>query len=284
MGSITFVQSQYIATDHQLRHTLKITNRERNQARLSKPHLAEAVQQVREAGYVILEDVLPIAWMTTMRNAFDEEIRRLHPDGADDSGRGGCPAPQRMPFLDPLAVENPWGLQVIEAMMGDDIWSIMPYHTNTSWPGAGKQHIHRDTQHLFPGYPIALPPTLMILHIPLIDFTTENGSTEVWPGSHLITDIKPDDNEPAQLARRAARMPSVRTNMPAGSVLVRDMRLWHRGMPNTSNDIRTMLSIVYFRQMHRFPDHLTHLPEMRPQVKNMLSERAQKLYRYNPVV
>ena len=29
---------------------------------------------------------------------------------------------------------------------------------------------------------------MMIIHIPLVDFTEENGSTEVWPGTHLITD------------------------------------------------------------------------------------------------
>jgi hypothetical protein len=262
---------------------LKITRKERAQKRLTKSHLAEAIRQVQESGYVILESGLSDDWVARMQSAFDAEGRRCQPHKDGDQTRGGCSAPLRVPFLDPLAVENPWGLQIIESMMGEDIWTIMPYHTNTSWPGAGTQHIHRDTQHLFPGYPVALPPTLMILHIPLIDFTEENGSTELWPGTHLVTDKTPEDNEPEQLAKRAARMPSVRTNMPAGSVLVRDMRVWHRGMPNESNDIRTMLSIVYFRQLHRYPGHVTHLEPMTQAAKAMLSERAQRLYRYNPV-
>ncbi|MDP7235785.1 MAG: phytanoyl-CoA dioxygenase family protein, partial [Candidatus Latescibacteria bacterium] len=262
---------------------MKITRRERKKGRLTRSNLAEAIRQVRESGFVVLERVMPDEWVSMMRTAFDEETELFKPHKDGDNKRGGCQAPQRMPFLDPLAVENPWGLQIIEPMMGEDIWTIMPYHTNTSWPGADTQHIHRDTQHLFPGYPVALPPTLMVIHIPLIDFTEENGSTEVWPGTHLITDMAPEDTRPEQLAERAALMPSVCTHMPAGSVLVRDMRVWHRGMPNRTNDIRTMLSIVYFRQLHRLPNHLNHLSPITQAAKDMLSERAQRLYRYNPV-
>jgi ectoine hydroxylase-related dioxygenase (phytanoyl-CoA dioxygenase family) len=263
---------------------LKITPKERQQNRLSPTRLADATRQVREAGFVILENALSAAWVEGMRGAFEEELEQAVPDrGKNNGNRGGCSAPLRMPFLDPLAVENPFGLPIIEALMGKGIWAFLPYHTNTSWPGANMQPIHRDTQQLFPDLPFALPPTLMIIHIPLVDFTEENGSTEVWPGTHLITDIAPGDSEPESLARRAERMPSVRTNMPAGSVVVRDMRVWHRGMPNHTDQVRTMLSIVYFRQLHRFPTHLTDLPAIPREAMDLLPERARQIYRYNPI-
>ena len=120
----------------------------------------------------------------------------------------------------------------------------------------------------------------MVIHVPLIDFTEENGSTEVWPGTHLITDNHPQ----VQLEARAKQMLSVRTNMPAGSLVVRDMRVWHRGTPNQTQVIRTMTSIVYFRQLHRFPQHLKGEPPAISQTaKALMTERAQRLYRYNPV-
>jgi ectoine hydroxylase-related dioxygenase (phytanoyl-CoA dioxygenase family) len=263
---------------------MKISRKERDRGRLSEAHLAEAVRHVRETGFVILEKALPLDWVATMRAAFDEELARAAPDrGAGNGGRGGCHAPLCMPFLDPLVIENPIGLQIIEALMGADVWTMLPYHTNTSWPGATMQHIHRDAQHLFPELPVVLPPTLLVLNIPLVDFTEENGSTEVWPGSHLVPDAGFDGRNGEQLAERAAAMPSVRTNMPAGSILVRDMRAWHRGTPNHTDVVRTMIAIVYFRQLHRLPDHLAHLPTIPQRVKDQLSERAQRLFRYNPV-
>ncbi len=255
-----------------------LSSEERQKRRLHEANLTEAVRHVRECGYVILEAVLPRTWVKAVGKAFEDASAEYTPP---EEGRGAIPIRYEDPFLDPLATANPWGLQIIEAMMGDDVWSIFPYHTNTSWPGAGMQNIHRDTKHLFPDFPVALPPSLLIIHIPLVDFTDENGSTEVWPGSHLIVDPL-EEATPKSLAERATAMPSVRTNMPAGSVLVRDMRVWHRGMPNRSRTIRTMLSIVYFRQFHRYPDHLVHMDEIPEVVLVRLPERARHIYRYHP--
>ena len=89
-----------------------------------------------------------------------------------------------MPCIDPLAIENPWAVQIMEIMIGKDYWAKLPYHCNSmvpNWPET--QVIHRDQLHLFPDMLIAKPP-----HIPLVDFAGQNGSTEVWPGTHLIAD------------------------------------------------------------------------------------------------
>lgn len=36
-----------------------------------------------------------------------------------------------------------------------------------------------------------------------------------------------------------------------GSIIVRDLRLWHAGMPNTTNDIRVMLAMIHFAPWYR---------------------------------
>jgi ectoine hydroxylase-related dioxygenase (phytanoyl-CoA dioxygenase family) len=262
---------------------MKLTDTERRRGRLSKPRLARAVQHLKEAGYVILERALPDAWVNGMRKACDEALTRYLEDGThrqryleDNKGHVGMYPPRTMPYMDPLAVENPLAVQIMEAAMGPDIFCTF-YNTNTAWPGCGVQKIHRDTHHLFPEVPMALPVHMVVVNIPLVDFTVENGATEIWPGSHLVVDAEEDRGLP--LEARAARMPSLRTVMPAGSLVVRDMRLWHRGMPNRTDTIRTMLAIVYFRAFLHRPDTMT-IPSA---TWEAMSETARRLFRHNTV-
>ena len=78
---------------------------------------------------------------------------------------------------------------------------------------------------MFPELGMALPVTRIVVNIPLIDFTLENGCTEVWPGSHLIVDpVTTPETEDEALFKdyhvcseeRGATLPSVRMVMPAG--------------------------------------------------------------------
>jgi hypothetical protein len=59
----------------------------------------------------------------------------------------------------------------------------------------------------------------------------------------------------AEAARRAVA-PPVRGNARKGSVLIRDMRLWHRGTPNHSAATRFMIamihSVAWYRRTRRF--------------------------------
>ena len=118
------------------------------------------------------------------------------------------------------------------------------------------------------------------VNIALVDFTEENGATEVWPASHLITDLQHNDKK--NLEERAIQLPSTRTIMPAGSVVVRDMRCWHRGMPNQTQEIRSMLALVYFRRFHHLPDNAETFRQTIPlEVWEQMPPQSQKIYRYN---
>jgi ectoine hydroxylase-related dioxygenase (phytanoyl-CoA dioxygenase family) len=152
--------------------------------------------------------------------------------------------PIEPPFSDPLVVTHPALCQVANALLGEGFTCCL-YNSNTALPGSTFQRVHRDTSPLF-GSEVGIPtPTVgMVVNIPLVDFTLENGSTEVWPGTHHIVD-QPD--ETATLDDRVAPLASSRVNVRAGSIVVRDLRVWHRGVPNTSAHRRTMLAIVYHR-------------------------------------
>jgi ectoine hydroxylase-related dioxygenase (phytanoyl-CoA dioxygenase family) len=80
------------------------------------------------------------------------------------------------------------------------------------------------------------------------DFTAENGATEVIPGSHRWGTEHPGMRE---LERVAAVM-------PAGSALVFDAALWHRGGSNRSPGTRLAISPQYCQ------------PYLRPQESQLL--------------
>ena len=56
-------------------------------------------------------------------------------------------------------------------------------------------------------------------------------------------------------------MASVRMTMPVGSPCLRDMRLWHGSMPNSTDEIRAMISLGYTRVFPHAHERLTLPPE-----------------------
>ena len=83
--------------------------------------------------------------------------------------------------------------------------------------------------------------------------TPENGSTEIWLGTHSNTTIADQEGEHGDRAsgrikknllekRRNERGPS-QPVVKKGSVIVRDLRLWHGGKPNLGDTPRVMLAM-----------------------------------------
>lgn len=111
-----------------------------------------------------------------------------------------------------------------------------------------RQPVHSDADFLHPDHTFAL-----VVNVPLVTMTPENGSTEIWLGTHAQTSIT--DQEGAHGERASGRIrqemldqrrqvaPPLQPIVPKGSVVVRDLRLWHAGMPNMSDQIRVMLAM-----------------------------------------
>jgi ectoine hydroxylase-related dioxygenase (phytanoyl-CoA dioxygenase family) len=76
-------------------------------------------------------------------------------------------------------------------------------------------------------------------------------------------------------------MLAVRANMPAGSTLVRDMRVWHRAMPNRSDRRRTMLSLVYHRYFPTLGYQFKAADPLPDGAMERVSERARQIFRFN---
>ena len=265
---------------------MQITAEERRTGALEERRLAETFRTFRDAGFVVLEGLLDPAWVADVRTAYDRALKAHMESVGGLAGVQQTPTeknhlsfypPLVPPFSDPRIVANPIVVQVMEALLGRDLQCTY-YHSNTSYPGSGTQNIHRDGGHLFgTEVPYALPVACLALNVPLCDFTEANGSTEVWPGTHLIVDTDPADG--GRLAERAACLPSVRTDIPAGSLVLRDMRAWHRGMPNTTETPRTMLALIY-RRGWLADGSVLHIPSA---TWEAWPERARQIFRGNTV-
>lgn len=263
---------------------MRLTKEEMEAGAMSPENLALAARTLHDVGYVVLEDVLPLEWVNQARARCDADIaefvaKELTPEThAERAGHVSMLAPMHAPYTDPIAVENPFALQVMEAAMGKNFYCMF-YNTNTAYPGSMYQRLHRDIYLPFPELKHPLPVYMVVVNIPLVDFTLENGSTEVYPGTHLITDIDPEDAQ--KLLERAQLLPSARTNIKAGSIVVRDMRMWHRGMPNPSDMVRTMLAIVYGRDFWMTDPRMNRIPRS---TYDAFSEKSKRLFRFNPII
>ena len=153
---------------------------------------------------------------------------------------------------------NPFVCQVTRAVLGRGAFNNT-LTGNTSVPGSGLQPVHVDDGQLWPNLSVAHPPARLVVNVPLSETTEENGAIELWPGSHLDTRMVIGNNirvpEEHVDARRAVRGP-LRGCTGKGAVLIRDMRLWHRGTANRSAAPRFMIamihSVAWYRRKRRF--------------------------------
>jgi len=271
---------------------MKISAEEMATMELRKETLDLAVNLVKANGYVLFEGVLPRVKVDGM---FAEYMRILEPYlekhrteiyEVETGFNGGTNhirlyLPFQSPFNDPLVIEHPFALQVITRLLGDDC-KLGYFATNTSLPGGRNcQPVHSDSgAHFGDLCPVALPITNLVVNIPLVDCHLNNGPLEIWPGgTHLNPDNTYGPNGYDKNAL-AVHMHSVKVQMPAGSILIRDMRTLHRGTPNKSNQPRPNMALVYGLGHGTVGGGEICIPQ---ETYDNLSERAKKLLRFEKI-
>jgi len=137
-------------------------------------------------------------------------------------------------------------------------------------------------------------PFACCANVYLSDTTAENGSTELWLGSHRdcsYADQQPKVQEPGKpasrfgikpelLEERRRFAPPIQPSIPKGSVVIRDLRLWHAGKPNQTPNPRMMLAIVHTAWWYECPGKVV-LPES---ARSLVKQWENQKYpvRYNP--
>lgn len=220
---------------------------------LAPEHLEEAVAALRRDGLVVLNDVINLAHIAALRDRMLEDLPRiLEREDAPynfNSGNVQQDPPPFPPYLFRDVLLNDQVVAVTHRMLGPGVKNAY-YSGNTALPGGTQQPVHPDIGQLWPDLERATPAFGFVVDVPVVDMNPENGSTQLWPGTHLDTTMHaqldtlrvPD----ADVAQRASVAPPIQPAVRAGSVLIRDLRLWHHGMPNHTHAPRPMIAMIHY--------------------------------------
>jgi hypothetical protein len=235
--------------------SIKVTNDEIQVQKLNWQNLEIATRGLHRDGLIVLENTIPHSTLDKLNSKMVQDAYTLQnkKDSPYNYNRGNIQQdpPLVKQYWDELIYTNPIVTQVISTTLGphprlafiSGNTALPP--TPDSPPQAQPTHSDADFDH--PHSPFAL-----VVNVPLVTMTPENGSTEVWLGTQ---DFNIEAQEGAHgdrasgrikkellEARREQRGPS-QPVVPKGSIIVRDLRLWHGGMPNLSSEPRVMLAM-----------------------------------------
>ncbi|WP_274648640.1 phytanoyl-CoA dioxygenase family protein [Paenibacillus humicola] len=264
-----------------------LTDEERNTGKLSPKKLDTLAELVRVNGYVVLESVIPRKQIEEIRAAFDPLFDEYIGRRGYNTGKNRAQMflPFERPYCDENIVCNPIAMSVVDRILGDDSRCIY-FASDTPMPGSDYQNAHCDIRPLFPDFSVPLPIFNLVVNIPLVDVTEDNGPLEIWPGgTHLNPDRSNHDtldgsvNPHLDIVRAASHMPSEKVLMPAGSVVIRDIRVWHRGTPNRSDYRRTNLAFIYSKSWYGYGSSIP-IPQ---ETYDAMSERCKRLFRFEKI-
>jgi len=230
-----------------------VSSAERAAGRLTDAQAAHAVQSVAAQGYVVVEDAVDHTALDVLHEKMLADTRELvttRDRGENISGWKHGHLQQKPPHHPPYVfrtiVANPFATQITRGVLGDGLFNAF-YSGNTNLPGSEEQPLHRDALPLWHDWDRAYPATTLVVNISPIDTHPDKGSTEIWPGSHRVI----GELTAALIAERRATAPPVRITAPKGSAVIRDIRLWHRGVPNRSDQVRHMIAMVHQIKWYR---------------------------------
>lgn len=216
-------------------------------------------------GFVVLENAIPDHLTDSLYTAIcnDTETYLAKPflqfnQGATTKNISQVP-PLNPQYLLKEFYANTHILHLLENLLGPQP-ELRFINSNVALPGAtSRQAVHSDVNHAWPSIPFGV-----VLNTYLQDTDASNGATEIWCGTHqncydqTWQQVGPETGwirkEAIQhRARTATRFPPTQPTVRKGSICIRDLRLWHAGMPNRTDKARVMLAVDYFAKWYGCP-------------------------------
>ena len=231
--------------------------------RVQKHQTEEASETIKKHGVVIVEQAISAAPLRSLRERMDRDTEELlaycDSIGGNPRERGHLQQgpPLSREFMFEEVAMNPYVIDICASLF-DSRPNLTFYNGNTNCPGSGEQTLHMDGQHrVHPPEPAEMPFSVVI-NIPPGPMNVANGAIELWPGSHLDRPWKRArliSGEQQNERRKVA--PPLQPTTEVGDVLIRDVRLWHRGVPNPSNRPRHMIALIYSNDPMPFTHRLS---------------------------
>ncbi|KAG8747720.1 hypothetical protein FRC10_011848 [Ceratobasidium sp. 414] len=237
-----------------LLRSLKPSPAELTARKLGPRNVRLALEALQEDGIVAIEGVVGERELDALNSRMVPDAYKLRDmkDGPYNYNRGNVqqdPPPEPGLFFKDVFL-NPFALQVSNAALGP-----RPKMTfcsgNTALKATERQPVHTDADFAQPAVPFAL-----VVNCGLVDMAPENGSTEIWLGTHSMANLNAQDGlhgdrasgriKAELMEERRKVSPPFQPVVPKGSIILRDLRLWHAGMPNKTDDPRVMLAQIHF--------------------------------------
>lgn len=223
---------------------IDITPAERKTGQLAPDKIATAVAAMAADGVVALRQAIDLAVVDTLGAKMLDDLAHYEQMYTIDNNFQGLRPPPFHPYLFPEIVFNEPAITISRAILGAGA-TLTSYGANTAFVGAGTQQVHADAVPPAPG-PDG-PCTLLVVNVPLVDMTLENGATIYWPGTHQDARLHSGNRFPTaeMIAEWEAKRPAERVVANRGDLVLRDLRVWHGGMPNHTQTHRPMLALVH---------------------------------------
>ncbi|CAG8941674.1 unnamed protein product [Penicillium salamii] len=251
------------------------------QTRLSPQNLEVAIRSLHRDGLVVVENVIPHKDLDSLNSKMVEDAYHLR------SKKGNSPfnynpgniqqdAPPVKQYFDSSIFLNPIATQITSSALGPrPKWTFCS--GNTAMPPTEEnppmsQPVHSDADFAHPSHPFAY-----VINVPLITMTPENGSTEVWLGTHTDSGLHVQEGAHGErasgrvkldeLEKRRIERPPCQPVVPKGSLVIRDLRLWHAGIGNQTEVPRVMLAMIHFASWYRNPMKLEFADDLKPVIE-----------------
>ena len=253
---------------------------------LSAETFQEALTDVHDRGYVIIEDVLSPSDCNDYRQIL-EQFMAVSPAGRNvfegtSSHRLYALLAKSERFAD--MIEHPLALAFAEHFLGESCLLSACLSINLH-PGETVQPWHTDDGH------ISVPQPHDVFGISVfwaLDDTTEtNGATEVLPYSHqwespdIVGRLEDEhfEQRSALSEHPEAGIDRVKATMKAGSLMIMRSDVWHRGGANQTNEDRVIVTPQYCAGWARPLE--TMLLAVPPETVARLPSRTQALLGYS---
>ena len=280
-----------------LRAYLEANNGIKGLETLESGDIKRAAELFRRDGFVVIANALNPEQIEFLHNGCNEVIADiLALDENRDGNRGshrysfGGSSLTRSQLHRPewqMLLDIPVVIDILTAIFGGPDFVLRAASGDFSLPGAVEyQQLHSDgndwidngksrfTAFHDPSGHMSirdLPCPYVCVNFLPQDVTRINGATRQIPGTHQSRVPIPTLADEPEWMRLSTVCP-----VPAGAIMVRDVRAWHGGTPNVSDAVRSIPNLEFYAPWFREPivPGISYLDYQR------LSERAQRMARF----
>lgn len=264
---------------------------------LKPQQIDDAVRIFNRDGFVVIQDALNAQQLATMNDACSRVINEMmeldgHRQGNRGSHRysfGGASITGQLLHHAQWAtlIDLPTVTPILSAIFNSDDYVCSGAGGDFCLPGAvDYQPLHSDMgdRREFNGRRFGsfhdprgvlnyrdLPCPFVVCNFLMVDFTALNGPIRQIPGTQHSQQPIPRRSQEPQWMKLSTLCPA-----PAGSVVIRDVRAWHGGTPNLSDQVRAMPNAEFHAPWYREPLDIS----MPREIFDGLSAHAQKISRY----